>query len=324
MEALRDTRVLITGASGFIGSHLTRRLVDEGAQVHALTSAVSAVYPTRLVSVRDRITLHEGNLNDRSAMDELVAVSRPDVVWHLGAFTHVGKSWQRVDECIQTNIQGTVNLLQALASSDYRRFVYTGTSEIYGDVDVPFREDATVHPISPYSVSKYSGEMYCRTFHDGRGAPVVMLRPFNAYGPGQSPDRVIPEIIVRGLRRQALPMTQGRQTREFNFVEDLVDGFVRAGTTPGVEGQILNLGCGEEHSMRDVATTILDLLGNPIEPEFGALPDRPTEIWRMYSDSAKAREALGWAPSHTLREGLEKTIAWYRTELGAAGSSFAV
>lgn len=324
MEALAGTRVLVTGASGFIGSHLTRRLVDEGADVHALTSAVSAVYPARLVGLRDRLTLHEGNLIDRSAMDAVVARARPEIVWHLGAYTHVGKSWQRVDECIQANVQGTVNLLQALDGRGYRRFVYTGTSEIYGDVDVPFREDAPVNPISPYSVSKYAGERYCRMFHQGYGWPIVMLRPFNAYGPAQTPDRVIPEIIVRALRGAALPMTTGHQTREFNYVEDLTDGFVLAGTVPGIDGELLNLGCGEEVSMRDLATTILDLLANPIEARFGALADRPTEIWRMYADSTKARALLGWQPAHTLEEGLAKTIAWYRAELERGGSSFTV
>ncbi|HMC52943.1 MAG TPA: SDR family NAD(P)-dependent oxidoreductase, partial [Acidimicrobiales bacterium] len=129
MDALRRTRVLVTGAPGFIGSHLTRRLVAEGAEVHALTSSVSSIYPSRLVDLRDRITLHEANLIDRSAMDAVVEAARPEIVFHLGAYTHVGKSWQRVDECIQANVQGTVNLLQALAGSGYRRFVYTGTSE---------------------------------------------------------------------------------------------------------------------------------------------------------------------------------------------------
>ena len=151
-----------------------------------------------------------------------------------------------------------------------------------------------------------------------------MLRPFNGYGPGQSPDRIVPEIIVRGLRGQPIDMTEGRQTREFNYVADLVEGFVRAAVTPGVEGELFNLGSGEEVSMRDLATTILDVMGNPIEPQFGALPERPTEIMRMYSDSTKARETLGWKPTHSLTEGLEKTIAWYREELKKPGSAFAL
>lgn len=322
MSPAAGARVLVTGATGFIGSHVVRRLLAEGSEVHCLSSAVSSVYPVRLVDVRDDITLHEGNLVDRSAMDNIVAKVRPSHVLHLGAYTHVGKSWSRVDECIQTNVQGTVNLLQALASQDYERFVYTGTSEIYGDVDVPFREDGPVHPISPYAVSKFAGEQFCRMFNNGLRWPVVMLRPFNAYGPAQSPDRVIPEIIVRALRAQPLAMTEGRQTREFNFVEDLAEGFVRAAFTPGVEGNTINLGCGEEVSMRDIATAVLDLLGRPISPDFGVLAPRPTEIMRMFSDSTRARELLGWEPRHSLAEGLTKTIEWYRAEIDRPGSPF--
>ena len=291
--------------------------------MHALTSTVSSVYPTRLLDLRDRIVLHEASLTDRGALDQVADAVRPEYVLHLGAYTHVGKSWQRVDECIQANVQGTVNLLMALAPHGYTRFVNTGTSEIYGDVDVPFREDGPVHPISPYSVSKQSAEQYCQLFSEARGWPIVRVRPFNAYGPAQSPDRVIPEIIARGLQGQPLRMTQGTQTREFNFVEDLVDGFLLLLTTPGIDGELFNLGCGEEVSMRELATRVLALLGDPITAEFGALPERPTEIWRMYADSSKARERLGWSPRTSLDEGLSRTIEWYRRELAAGGSSFA-
>lgn len=322
MASLSNSRVLVTGATGFIGSHLVRRLVADGAEVHALTSTVSSMYPSRLLDLQHEIQLHEGNLIDRSAMDAVVERSRPTHIFHLGAYTHVGKSWRRVDECIQANIQGTVNLLQALDGTGYERFVYTGTSEIYGDIEVPFREDAFVNPISPYSVSKYAGERYCRMFHQGYGWPIVMVRPFNAYGPWQTPDRVIPEIIGRAIRGEELRMTQGRQTREFNFVEDLVDGFILLGTTEGIDGELFNLGNGEEVSMRDLATTILDLMGNPIEPAFGALADRPTEIWRMFCDSTKARDRLGWAPRHTLEDGLLETIDWYREQDAADSTQF--
>ena len=324
MASLRGTTVLVTGASGFIGSHLVRRLIREGAEVHALTSNVSSVYPVRLVDVRESLMLHEGNLIDRGAMDAIAERASPQIVFHLAAYTHVGKSWDRVDECVQANVQGTVNVLQALADARYTRFVYVGTSEIYGDIGVPFREDAMVNPISPYSVSKYAAERYCRMFHRSYGWPIVMLRPFNAYGPRQSPDRIVPEIIVRALRGQPIDMTTGRQTRELNYVEDLVDGLMLAATAPDVEGELFNLGCGEEVSMRDLATTILGLMDHPVEPRFGALPDRPAEIWRMYSDSTKAKKRLGWRPSRTLREGLEQTISWYRTELEQGSSPFAL
>lgn len=318
---LASKRVLVTGGGGFIGSHLTRALVGIGADTHVLTSTVSSVYPHRLRSLRRDITLHEGNFMDASAMRNVVADIAPEVVFHLGAYTHVGKSWLRVDECIQGNIQGTMNLLHALEHSGVERIVNTGTSEIYGNIDVPFREDKAPHPVSPYAVSKYSAEMYCRLGIESKQWPIVLVRPFNAYGPAQTPDRVIPEIIVRGLIGDELKMTTGNQTREFNYVEDLVDGFLLAGVVDGIEGELFNIGCGEEVTMADLATTILDRMGNPIEAQLGALPDRPIEIWRMYCDSTKARERLGWAPRHSLEAGLDKTIDWYRAELADRSDS---
>jgi nucleoside-diphosphate-sugar epimerase len=320
---LAGRRVLVTGASGFIGSHLTRRLIAEGADVHALTSTVSSVYPTRLLEVRGSITLHEASLTDRGALNIVAAGVRPEYVFHLGAYTHVGKSWQRVDECIQVNIQGTLNLLMALEPVGYTRFVNVGTSEIYGDIDVPFAESDQVHPISPYSVSKHGAEEYCRLFSEGNSWPIVRLRPFNAYGPMQSPDRVVPEIIGRALQDQPLRMTLGTQTRELNYVEDLADGMVRVATAPGIDGELLNLGNGREVSMRDLATLILQIMGNPIKAEFGALEERPIEIPRMYADATKAAERIGWTSQVTLEDGLARTIDWYRKNLAQGSSSFA-
>jgi nucleoside-diphosphate-sugar epimerase len=322
MAEIGNSRVLVTGAAGFIGSHLTRRLVASGAEVHALTDVVSSVYPDRLLDLRRQITLHEGNVADRTAMEAIAKLVRPQVVFHLAAYTHVGKSWYRVDECIQSNIQGTVNLLLALEDVGYERFIYTGTSEIYGDIEVPFREDANVNPISPYAVSKYAGERFCRMYQQGLGWPIVLVRPFNAYGPAQSPDRIIPETIVRALRGQELALTSGTQTREFNYVEDIAEGFELLATTPGIEGELFNIGSGEEVTIHDLVVEIVHQLGDPIEPKFGALEHRPNEIWRMYCDSSKARAALGWEPRHTLRDGLAKTIDWYRTELEKNGSSY--
>ena len=315
MTPIADATVLVTGASGFIGSHLTRRLVARGADVHGLTSTVSSIYPDRLRDVRGDITLHEANLMDRTAVEKLVRQVRPQVVLHLGAYTHVGKSWNRIDECVQANVQGTVNLLEALADTGYERFVNTGTSEIYGAIDVPFHEDDCPHPVSPYAVSKYSAEMFCRLGVESHGWPIVMVRPFNAYGPAQSPDRIVPEVILRGLRGDPLPMTAGTQTREFNYVEDIADGFVAAATADGVEGALVNLGCGEEVAIRDLAARILEVMGSDVRPEFGALPDRPIEIWRMCCDATRARELLGWQPTHSLEDGLARTIDWYREEL---------
>jgi len=151
----------------------------------------------------------------------------------------------------------------------------------------------------------------------------VRVRPFNAYGPMQSPDRVVPEIITRALQGQPLKMTQGTQTREFNFVEDLVDGMVRAASADGIDGELFNLGCGREVSIRDLASLVLERMGDPIQAEFGALPERPIEIPRMYADSSKATKRLGWQPVTSLEAGLDRTIEWYRQSLATGASSFA-
>jgi UDP-glucose 4-epimerase len=320
---LSDASCLVTGAAGFIGSHLCERLVAEGARVASLSKQVSQVRPPRLAHLDDRLTVVEGNLLDAGALRLLVDRLRPRYVFHLGAYTHVGKSFDHVDESLQTNIAGTVNLLQALRGSDYETFVYTGTSEIYGASPVPFTETMAVSPLSPYAVSKYAGERYCRMFFDAYGWPVVMLRPFNAYGPRQSPDRIVPEVIVSALSGIDIAMTEGTQTREFNFAADLVDGIVRAAVAgQAVHGEVINLGCGEDHSMRDMAVRIIEQCGSSIEPRFGALPQRPTEIPRMFCDSRKARDLLGWTPATALNDGLKTTIDFYRSEMTRPDSPY--
>jgi nucleoside-diphosphate-sugar epimerase len=309
-------RVLVTGASGFIGAHVARHLVKEGAVVYAVSSSVSTNAPGRLAPVIDQIELVEANLTDPSSLAHVVARSRPELVIHQAAFTHVGKSFFRMDENIQTNIQGTVNLLLALDGA-YERFVYIGSGDVYGDAPVPFREDGPVSPASPYAVSKYAAERFCRMFHQAYGWPIVCLRPFNVYGPEQSPDRIIPELIISALSGRDLKMTEGHQTREFMYVDDVAEVFVRALTQPGIDGEVINVSRGEEVSIRELALTVLALMGNPVEALFGALENRPTEIWRMFGDNTKAKDLLGWSPTTSLSDGLAQTIAWYRQQYDA-------
>ncbi|HVA06302.1 MAG TPA: NAD-dependent epimerase/dehydratase family protein [Acidimicrobiales bacterium] len=313
MGELKGKRVLVTGATGFLGSHVVTRLVAEDAEVFGVSSSVSSVAPERLDGVLDHMVLLEANLRDASSLTEVVRVARPELVIHQAAFTHVGKSFTRIDENIQTNIQGTANLLLAL-DGKYERFVNIGSGDVYGDAPVPFTEDGPVRPASPYAVSKYAAERFCRMFHVAYGWPIVCLRPFNVYGPQQSPDRIIPELIISALRGRDLKMTEGKQSREFMYVDDVADLFVRALTQPGIDGEVINVSRGEEVTIREVAETVLELMGNPVRALFGALDYRPTEIWRMFGDNTKARELLDWTPATTLTDGLQRTIAWYRSQ----------
>lgn len=323
-QTLRGARCLVTGAPGFVGSHLCDRLVEDGAEVTALTRQVSSVLPVRLAHLAGSVDIVPGDLHDAGSLRIVCARARPQYVFHLGAYTHVGKSFDHVGESLQTNIAGTVNLLGALAGTGYESFVYAGTGEVYGGASgAPFREDQPVAPLSPYAVAKHAGERYCRMFFEAYAWPIVMLRPFNAYGPRQSSDRIIPELVASCIAGVDIAMTEGRQTREFNYVTDIVDGFVRAALAgPRAHGEVVNVGCGEDISMRDLATRVVALMGDPVTPRFGALAHRPTEIWRMVCDATKARDLLGWTPTVSLDEGLRRTIAFYRAESERPGSAF--
>jgi UDP-glucose 4-epimerase len=308
---LTGKRVMVTGANGFLGAHLVKRLLSEGATVDAVVRA--AVEPSSAIhGLGPEVTSHQVDLTDRAAVGRLVERAVPELVIHCAALTHVGQSFDRVDENIRTNIGGTVNLLHAL-DGRYQRFVYVGSSDVYGDVPTPFREDGPVSPVSPYAVSKYAAERFCRMYHQAYGWPIVCLRPFNAFGPHQTTDRIIPSLILAALAGKDLDMTEGRQTREFMYVDDVVEAFVRALWTPGIEGEVINVSGGQEVSIRELAITVLTLLGNPVQPLFGALDYRPNEIWRMYGDTTKVRALLGWTPTTSLVDGLSATIEWCRT-----------
>jgi UDP-glucose 4-epimerase len=314
MTSLARERVLVTGGSGFLGAHLTRRLVADGADVHVTSRLPPSAWRLRDV---DDVGIHPLDVADANAVATVGANVRPNVVFHLAAFSHVGRSWQHVDECIRTNVQGTAVLLHALEQHACERFVFLSTSDVYGRADVPWREDGDAQPLSPYAASKLAAESYCRMLHRAAGMPVVILRPFSAYGPMQETDRLIPELIVRALRVEDIALTRGTQTREFTYVDDVVDAMVRAASTDtdDAQGRVFNVGSGEEVSVRRVVETVLDALGNPVTARFGARPERPGEITRVVSDTTAARIALQWAPTVTLGDGIARTVEWYRAHI---------
>jgi len=306
----KGRKVLVTGGSGFIASHLCRRLVQEGAKVFVLTKYHSVIDNVRLSGCWGHLTPVEADLRNPDSLAQLRAI-KPAVVYHFAAYNHVGDSFLHVSEAIDVNGKGTANLLEAYGG--YERFIYISSSEVYGyQRRVPFAEEATPCPISPYAIGKYAGELYARMTWHVRRKPVVVLRPFNAFGPYQSPRAIIAELILKCLRGEDVVTTKGVQTREFNYVGDLVEGFLAAARAPRAVGEVINLGSGREVAIRDLARTIHRLTGSRSRLQIGKLPYRPTEIWRMAADGRKAKRLLGWSPTVTLEAGLAKTIAWYR------------
>lgn len=310
-HGLSGKRVLVTGGAGFIGSHLTRRLVELGAEVALLVKYQSVIDNVRVVDLWNRVKVYEADLRNLDSLLKLREF-RPRAVFHLAAYNHVGDSFLHISEAIDVNMKGTANLFQALGEG-FERFLYVATSEVYGHQDgVPFHEGMCPNPISPYAIGKYGGEQYARMLMEQRGLPITIVRPFNAFGPYQSQRAVIPEIIMACIDGIPVRSTEGKQTREFNFVTNLVDGMILAADREEAQGRILNLGSGEEIAIRDLIAMIHRATDSRSVLEIGALPTRPTEIWRMMADAERARTLLGWEPKVSFAEGLERTIAWFR------------
>ena len=305
--------VLVTGGAGFIGSHLVKRLVEEGAKVTVTVKYRSLIDCVRLCSVWDDVETVEADLRNIDS----VLTMKPrhfDSVFHLAAYNHVGHSFLHVQESMMSNLLATANLMEH--GPDYKRFIYTASSEVYGwQESVPFREENIPCPISPYAIGKYAGELYARLkAHQTRGT-IICLRPFNTFGPYQSERAVIPELIVKCLRGKPVETTQGRQTREFNYVDNIIDGFIAAAQVEEVPDGPVNIGTGKEISIRDLVQKIHSISRSTSQLEIGALKDRPTEIWRMCADNQRAQQLLNWRPRVSFDEGLNRTVDWFRNFL---------
>lgn len=310
MDNTRHKKILVTGGGGFIPSHLVRRLVNEGNEVAITAKYNSVIDNIRLTDVWDEIHVIEADLRNSDALLQ-VAQYQPDVIYHLAAYNHVGDSFFNISEALDSNSKGSANLLRAYDKFD--RFIYMSTSEVYGyQESVPFIETMTPSPISPYSIGKYSGELFADMMMNHFGLPITILRPFNTFGPYQSVKAIIPELIIRCLRGLPIRLTEGVQTREFNYVNNIVDALVLAGEKEEAIGNVINVGAGEEISIRELLIRIHELTNSSSDLQIGALPYRPTEIWRMRADNSRALSCLGWQPVVSLEDGLRHTIEWFK------------
>jgi nucleoside-diphosphate-sugar epimerase len=308
-NALSGKRVLVTGGSGFIGRHLIRALEREGARVYATCRTPDSVpsdSPAEWLSL---------DLAERDSILAAVQASQPDVVFHLAARLGADRSLAFSELALRENVIGTHLLLAAFLEmkTAVERIVVLGSGEEYGRSEtLLITEEQPLRPVSPYSLSKAASSQLALTYAALYDLPVTVIRPFIVFGPGQSPAMMVPSLIETLASGGEFAMTKGEQTRDFLYVEDLVDGILAAASSEGAIGEAFNLCSGQEHSIRQVAETARNLIGEgTLRP--GALPYRENEVWRLVGSNEKARRLLQWIPRTTLEEGLGKTIEWYRT-----------
>ena len=305
-------RVLVTGGTGFMGRHLVRALVARGDEVAVAGRRPRDALPAG--ALPDDVAYDAADLAEPGAAEAILAARRPERVFHLASAVDVSRSLDALDVQVRVTQMAAVHVAQACLAHGVGRLVQVGTCEEYGNGPAPFRETQDPSPVSPYSAAKVAATAFVRMLCTSFGLRAVVVRPFLTYGPGQESNLLIPALIRSALAGRDFPMTGGEQTREFNWVEDIVDGIVRAADAPEVDGLIINVGCAEPRRIRDIARLVLDLMGNPVRAEIGKLPYRPGETWEFYCDNTRARQLLGWSPRMPLEDGLRRTIAWYREQ----------
>jgi NAD dependent epimerase/dehydratase len=314
--------VLVTGAGGFIGSHLVELLVRAGADVRAFIRYNSRNDFGQLerlpTEVLEAVDVYAGDLVNPEAVAN--AVDGRATVLHLGALIPIPYSYRHPREFVAANIEGTLNVLEAARRSSVERIVQVSTSEVYGTAQqVPISETHRLHPQSPYAASKVASDQLALSFARSFGLDVVVARPFNTFGPRQSARAIIPTIVTQALAREQVELGATTPTRDFLFVEDTAAGLARCAEADGVAGEVFNLGTGMEISIGDLATRILALLGRKVRVVTAEERLRPkgSEVERLVADVTRARQTLDWQPTLTLDEGLRRTIAWIEESLSS-------
>lgn len=313
-------QVLVTGAGGFIGSHLTEALVKAGAKVRVFIRYNSRNGRGNLEDLDpkelEEIEIIAGDLRDADVIER--SVLGCDAVFHLGALVGIPYSYKNPREVIETNIMGTFNVLTAARDHGVDRIVHTSTSEVYGSARyVPIDEAHPLQGQSPYSASKIGADKLAESFYASYDLPVATVRPFNCYGPRQSARAVIPTLITQALASEEIRLGNTETLRDFTFVTDTVEGFMKAAQKQTAIGKVINVGSGQEISIGELAQVIIKTLGSSakiVVDESRVRPSR-SEVNRLLADNRLAKEALGWEPHVSLEEGVKRTMAWIATHL---------
>lgn len=308
---LLNERFFVTGATGFVGSCLTRKLAELGCEVHALVRATSKRW--RLGGLEQKVTLHIGDLNDGERLRELIGEIQPTVVYHLavhGAYP----TQTNADQIILTDMFGTYNLLKACSEVDYKVFVNTGSSSEYGCKQYAMRECDLLEPTSYYAVAKAAQTLVSQHMARADRRPINTFRLFSVYGPYEEPTRLVPTLVRRCLESKELDMVSPDTVRDFVYVDDVVEAYLQIGQLSLQCGEVFNIGTGIQSSMRDVVRAVFQSAGAKVKVNWGTMPARSWDTETWLADTTKVRRILKWAPRTSLAEGIQKTTEWFRSE----------
>ena len=317
MSGWAGRRVLVTGAEGFIGSTLVDRLLQEGAEVRAFVHYKPYAERGWLAGREDDVDIQAGDVRDPGRV--LTVVEECEVVFHLAALIGIPYSYVAPESYVQTNVMGTQNVAAACRRAGVARMVHTSTSETYGTARrVPIAEDHPLQPQSPYSASKIGADMMALSFHHAFDLPVAVVRPFNTYGPRQSARAVIPTVLGQ-LHSGASEIRLGATTptRDFNYVDDTINGFLAVAECDRALGEVVNVGSGREIAIGDLVQLLIEITGRDARVVTEEARVRPggSEVERLLCDNTRAREWAGWQPAVTLEEGLRRTSDWVQEHL---------
>lgn len=301
-------RVLMTGATGFVGANLARRLLYDGHTVHLLVR--EGYTPWRIADISNEVVVHEGSLADCDWLTQTIAAVRPDWLFHLAVYG--AYSWQtNVNEIMQTNTIGTVNLVQAALATGFDAFVNTGSSSEYGFKDHAPSEKEWLEPNSHYAVAKAAATLFCRYTAQSQGVHIPTLRLYSVYGPYEDPGRLMPTLIRYGLRGELPPLVNPEIARDYVYSEDVSEAYVLAASCASQEpGAVYNVGTGIQTTLREVVAVASDVLSITVEPQWGSMPSRQWDTTTWCADNRAIRTALGWEPRHTFASGFAAMVAW--------------
>jgi NAD dependent epimerase/dehydratase len=322
--SIAGKKVLVTGAGGFIGSHLAETLVRTGASVRSMVrySSSGDTGWLRNSEFASDMEIVKGDITDQDSVER--AVKNVDVIFNLAALIGIPYSYEAPSSYVSVNINGGLNVFQAALKAGTGRVVQTSTSEVYGSaMTVPIDESHPLQAQSPYSASKIAADMLATSYYNSFNLPIVVFRPFNTYGPRQSQRAVIPTVIKQCMGGDMVNLGNIDPTRDLVYVSDTVAGFIAAGTADSAPGQVVHIGTGVDTSIGDLAKLIGILMGKEItiRSDTGRVRPPDSEVERLQADPSKAKELLGWSSEHDLESGLTKTIEWFKANPEALNQS---